>query len=406
MRMTGLFDPARHEALTGPAWDEGAARAAINRIVASALPEFDAERGWPAHPLDEPDSPGQRFHNLYFGSGGVVWALQWLQRGDALDAPLPDLSGFVARLVELNLPFLADSQHGSASFLMGNVGLDLLHWTLQPDAALAQRVHDSIRANLHNPAREALWGNPGTVLAAIHLAEATGDARWASLVRDAADALLAEMAIDADTGTWIWVQNLYGRPPVRYLGAGHGFVGNVYPFLRGAALLPAAQVALVAERALATLQATVMRADGGANWHPRIDPVRVAGKLPPVQDCHGAPGIVCRLAAAPRAVAWDQLLLEAGELTWFAGPLAKGASICHGTAGSALAMLKLWRRSGDPVWLDRGRALAMHAFGQVELHRAEYGVGRQSLWTGDLGLACVLWNCVTGSDYFPTLDVF
>lgn len=405
MQMTGLFDPARHEALSGSAFDEDAARAAITRIVASALAEFDGEQGWSAHPLDDPDFPDQRFHNLYFGAGGVIWALQWLQRAGAVGA-LPDFSGLVAQLVERNRPFLADSQHGSASTLMGEVGLDMLHWRQRPDAALAQRLHDNIRVNLHNPAREALWGNPGTVLAAIHLAEATGESRWQELVRDSAEALLAEMEIDADTGTWIWVQNLYGRPPVRYLGAGHGFAGNVYPFLRGAALLPAAQVALVAERALASLLATVLRADGGANWHPRIDPVGAVGKLPPVQDCHGAPGILCRLAAAPRTPAWDQLLLQAGELTWFAGPLAKGASICHGTAGSALAMLKLWRRSGDPAWLARARALAMHAFGQVERHRAEYGVGRQSLWTGDLGLACVLWNCVTGADSFPTLDVF
>jgi len=96
--------------------------------------------------------------------------------------------------------------------------------------------------------REALWGNPGTVLAAIHMAEATGEARWIALVRKAADVLQAEMEIDADTGTWLWVQNLYGRPPVRYIGAGHGFAGNAYPFLRAAALLRADQVALVAER--------------------------------------------------------------------------------------------------------------------------------------------------------------
>ena len=406
MRMTGLFDPARHQALSpaNGSWGERTARAAIDRIVASALAEYSPGEGWTAHPLDDPDSPGQRFHNLYFGSGGVIWALQWLQRAGALDRSLPDLSSLIARLVELNRPFLADSQHGSASFLMGEAGLDLLAWTQQPDAALAQRLHDTIRANLHNPANEALWGNPGTLLAAVHLAEATGEARWADLVREAADALLADTVLDADIGTWIWVQNLYGRPPVRYLGAGHGLAGNVFPFLRGAALLPAALVAQAAERALATLQATVVRADGGANWFPGVNSARPAHWLPPVQDCHGAPGIICRLAAAPRTSDWDSLLLEAGELTWHAGPLAKGASICHGTAGSALAMLKLWRRSGDPVWLARARALALHAIGQVEQHRVAYGVGRQSLWTGDLGLACVLWACVAGDDRFPTMD--
>jgi hypothetical protein len=28
------------------------------------------------------------------------------------------------------------------------------------------------------------------------------------------------------------------------------------------------------------------------------------------------------------------------------------------------------------------------------------------LWTGDLGVACVLWNCIVEGDRFPTLDHF
>lgn len=261
---------------------------------------------------------------------------------------------------------------------------------LQPGKSLAQRLFDTVRSNLHNPVREALWGNPGTFLAAIHMAEATGEVRWAALVREAADALQAEMEIDADTGTWLWVQNLYGRPPVRYIGASHGFAGNVYPFLRAATLLPADQVAVVAERALTTLQAIALHADGGANWFLGINSQRPAQWLPLVQDCHGAPGIVCRLATSPRTPEWDALLLQAGALSWQAGPLSKGAGLCHGTAGSGFAMLKLWRRSGQGLWLDRARALAMHAVGQVERHRVEFGQGRHSLWTGDLGVACLL----------------
>lgn len=403
--MSGLFDPARHEPLQAPPWNEAVAHDAIRRIADAALAAYVPGLGWRAHALDDPEPPIDHFHNLYFGAGGVIWALRHLAQAGAIAAP-PDFRPFVATLREANRPLLADLPHGHASYLFGDAGLDLLHWRLQPDAAVAQRLLDTVQGNLHNSAREALWGNPGTVLAAIHMAEATGEARWATLVRDAADVLLAEMEADADTGSWLWVQNLYGRPPVRYIGAGHGFAGNVYPFLRAAALLPAEQVALVTGRALATLQATVLRADGGANWFPDVNLQRAPERLPLVQDCHGAPGIVCRLAAAPRTPEWDSLLLQAGELTWHAGPLVKGASLCHGTAGSGFAMLKLWRRSGDALWLDRARALALHACGQVERHRAQYGQGRPSLWTGDLGLACLLWQCIAGGDAFPTLDVF
>lgn len=413
MTMTGLFDPARHEPLQAAPWTEGAARAAIARIVDAALAEYRPGEGWSTHPLDDPEGPGQCDAPLYHGAGGVVLALRHLARAGAIGPTraLPDFGPLLARLRDVNHAGLADHRHGSASWLIGDVGLDLLLWSLQPDEALAQRLHQVITDNLHNPVREALWGNAGTVLAAIFLAEATGEARWAALVRQAADALESELEVDPDTGTWVWMQDLYGRPAERMLGAGHGFAGNVFPFLRGSALLPADQVARVTERAFETLQATALRADGGANWLPAIDPQRVDPKRL-VQDCHGAPGIVCRLATAPRTAAWDGLLAEAGELTWHAGPLSKGPSLCHGTIGSALALHKLWRRTGDALWRDRARALALHAAGQVERQRALQGQGRHSLWTGDLGVACVLQDCLPddaiadGREGFPSLDRF
>ena len=36
-----------------------------------------------------------------------------------------------------------------------------------------------------------------------------------------------KMEIDADTGTWLWVQILYRRPPARCIGAGHGSGGQL-----------------------------------------------------------------------------------------------------------------------------------------------------------------------------------
>ncbi len=419
--MVALFDPARHEPLTTSPWRESAARAAIERITKSAVDEFDPARGWLTHPLDEPKTPDEVVHSLYRGSGGVIWALETLARVGAVERKL-DFSRFVIGLAERNRPALQGDLHGTASYLLGDTGLWLLEWTFTHDAAVAQRVFDAVQGNIDNPVREALWGSPGTVLAAIHMAEATGEQRWSTLVEQAVQRLFDEMEIDADTGTWVWSQDLYGRRQ-RLLGAGHGFAGNVYPALRAAAIIAPALAGQFMSRALATLQATMLRGsdnesdnDGDnagdrpgaalANWHPVIDAQRVAGRLPLVQDCHGAPGIVCRLARAPRSPEWDQLLLAAGELSWRAGPLVKGASLCHGTAGTAMACLALCRRTGDALWLQRARALGMHCIEQVEAARAQYGRGRQSLWTGDLGAACLLWNCIAAEDAFATLDVF
>ncbi len=403
MTMDALFEPARHEALRGEPWNEAAARAAVRELADIAYAAFDPDRGWPAHPLDDPGAPDEHFHMLYCGSGGVVWALEYLARVGATPRQ-HDFGGFVQGLVERNRKQMGEQPHGLHSFLLGDAGLLLLQWQLNPRDGVADALMSVVRANLHNSTREQLWGSPGTLLAAIFMMEASSRPEWGALLREGVQVLWEQMEPSAALGgAWLWVQDMYGRQEP-LLGAGHGFAGNLFPVLRGARWLDPAQVQAFTERALQTLKATALCADGAINWPPDavLPPGRTLKLL--VQDCHGAPGILCRLDAAPRSAAWDELLLGAGELTWRAGPLSKGASICHGTAGSALALLKLWRRSGDTVWLDRARALALHALGQVRQHRQQYGMGRHSLWTGDLGLACVLWGCVAGVDTFPTLD--
>ena len=120
------------------------------------------------------------------------------------------------------------------------------------------------------------------------------------------------------------------------------------------------------------------------------------------QWCHGAPGIVISFAdIAPDNGKLTELLISGGELTWQAGPLVKGPSICHGTAGNGFAFLKLHDRTGDDQWLGRARAFAMHAAGQVERLRAEHGHGRYSLWTGDIGVAMYLAACISADSSCP-----
>lgn len=143
MTMTGLFDSARHEPLAGEAWSDSSARAAIDRIVECTLAEFRPGEGWLTHPLDDPDGPGRVDRPLYHGAAGVVLALRHLARAGAI-APslaLPDVGPLLARLRDVNHAGLADARHGCASFLLGDVGMDLLLWTLQPGEALAQRLH-------------------------------------------------------------------------------------------------------------------------------------------------------------------------------------------------------------------------------------------------------------------------
>jgi hypothetical protein len=285
--------------------------------------------------------------------------------------------------------------------MRGDMGAALLAMRLAPTAGLADLVHQRAEANNTLPVRELMWGMAGSMVAAIHMAGMTQESRWRGLFETQAALLLADLE-DTPQGP-LWTQDLYGERD-RWLGPVHGFAGNAIPLLRGWDWLTPAQQAQVAEFVPKALAANAWRSDAGINWAPRSkrqNPPRLC------QHCHGAPGMVTTFADAPFASPeFDALLLDAGRFSWAAGPLAKGSNLCHGTGGNGYAFLKLYRRSNDPVWLDRARQFAMTAIVQTRGAQAVVGRGRYSLWTGDIGLAIYLWDCITGKPRFPTIDVF
>jgi lantibiotic modifying enzyme len=155
------------------------------------------------------------------------------------------------------------------------------------------------------------------------------------------------------------------------------------------------------QRSIELARATAVSREQLANWPPEVGD---APRL--VQWCHGAPGMITALAGVPAGVdrVFDELLEHAGELVFRAGPLVKGAGLCHGTAGNGYAFLALYRRTGAERWLERARAFAMHAMSQHEYLLARWKRPWFSLWTGDLGLAVYLADCLNGSGGLPFLD--
>ncbi len=397
-----LHDPTRHEPLTATPWSEAAAHAAILQIVEDSVARFDPARLWPPHPLDNPRNEFP-FYTVYNGAAGVIRALQRLQQA-GISGAFPDFDPVISGLLECYRRSMSEGM-GLPSLLLGDAGILLLQWRTSPSTQLAAAIHGTAERNLRNPTREQLWGSPGTLLAAIFMHEWTGERRWADLLCRGADILWSEMEEVSPPGFWLWTQDMDGMQ-TRYLGGGHGFAGSAFAVFRGARILPVDQVQRFARRAVDTLQATARREDGLANWPANVPtPDYKADPKKLVQDCHGAPGFICRLPnhALPEL---DPLLIEAGELVWTAGPLAKGAGLCHGTAGNGYAFLKLFKRTGDHRWLERARSFAMHAIEQCAVHAVRYGQRRYSLWTGDLGVAMFVRSCREENDDFPTLDRF
>jgi len=329
----------------------------------------------------------------------VIWALDYLRRALAITEN-PDLRPLIDSALERNAPWFASTAYGRhGSLLMGELGILLVQMRNMPDQGLADEIYTIVAANTELPIVELMWGLPGCMLACIHMESMTGDPRFIEAFKQQASRLLA--ALEPDEHGPIWTQDLYGRRQ-RWLGPVHGFAGNMLPLLRGWEWLAPEQHAVVSDAVPRTLGTSAVRSELGCNW-PAIVP---SGEPPWLcQHCHGAPGIVTTFAGAPFSTPeLEALLLGGGELVWNAGPLVKGSNLCHGTGGNGYALLKLYKRTGDTVWLERARAFAMAAIDQVRGARAAFGRGRYSLWTGDPGLAVYLWHCISGEPQFPTVD--
>jgi hypothetical protein len=363
-----LYTPEAHEPLAGEPWSEERARAAIREIVTDAETAFDG--GWPIHPEDDGDDiASPRVHSVYMGGAGVVDALCRLERRGFAELRR-DYVPYLEQAVAAGPDF--PEEDGARSLWGGELGIRLVLQRAAPTQANLDRLAALIAANAQDERCELMWGSPGTILAGRELGlDVSPSIEWLLAQRD-------------EEG--LWAQTLYGRTH-RYLGPAHGFAGCVLA-LRG--------VADVSE----TLRRFAVQEDGLVNWPPiagygLVDANR--DRVIRMQWCHGAPGIVGTLAPFMD----EELAVAAGELTWLAGPLRKGAGLCHGTAGNGYAFLALVERTGDERWLERARAFAMHAAEQVERARAEQGLGRYSLWTGDVGAALYLADCVDGAGRAP-----
>ena len=362
-----LYSPEAHEPLAGEPWSQARARAAIAAIVADAEDAFDD--GWATHRRDveEPREATIRFRNVYLGGAGVVEALQRLERRGFAELRR-DYVPYLER--SLDAPPDFPQEDSERSLWVGETGIRLVLQRLAPSPENLERLAQLIAANAQDERLELMWGSPGTILAGRELGlDVTASVEW----------LRAQRGEDG-----LWTQRLHGRQS-RCVGPAHGFAGCVLALGDG-------------DRVAETLDRLAVEEDELVNWRPYagMELDENGDRRIRTQWCHGAPGIVATLAPFMD----EATAVAGGELTWLAGPLRKGAGLCHGTAGNGYAFLALLERTGDERWLDRARAYAMHAIGQVEQARA-LSRGRHTLWTGDLGPALYLADCVDGSGGLP-----
>ena len=367
----------------------------IEAIACDAIDAYQGpERLWPNAPDDLEGDPDAPFRNVYLGASGVAWALDRLAR----EGLCPELPG-MAELAD-SLPdgfrrapeFTGHAPPPSPSLLFGESGILLAAEAIRRTGVRLDDLEASIRRNARNPSLELCWGSPGTMVAALEMWRRTGQERWREAWLDSANWLLDQWS------EFVWVQDLYGEKR-RYVGAAHGFASNAFVLLAGRDLL-GDRAGDVTERIATVFRELALKEDGVAQWPPLADDP--TGRRP-LQWCHGSPGMITSLSDLPADDETDRLLLAGGQLIWRAGPLIKGVGVCHGTAGNAYAFLALHRRVGDERWLHRARSFAMDAAADVRRRRAASGLGRYTLFTGDMGVALLLRSCLNADPAFPFL---
>ena len=397
-----LHDAARHEPLTEQPWDADRAQLTIGSILNAIDDHFSEQDCWPWHPLDleAGDDPTQPAFPMYHGAAGVIWVRRHLAALAQIDTSRYER--FLPELLDRNRGWLAQlPQQARSSFMAGDTPILMMMRPVMMqtggDASLAALIDD----NRNNPARELMWGAPGTMLAALLLHERTGGSVWSTLYRESAATLREQLQWSEQYRCHYWTQDLYGRTST-YLDAIHGFAGTAAVLIKGRHLL--ADWNEWCDIIVETVLRTASREADMANWRPQL---LARADEPPtlMQFCHGSPGFVICLADLPDT-RLDEILLQAGEAVWRAGPLRKGSNLCHGTGGNGYAFLKLYKKTGNRQWLERARAFAMHGIDQFRRARREYGQLRYSLWTGDPGFAVYLNDCIHEQARFPTLDVF
>src|SRR5271155_940557 len=147
----------------------------------------------------------------------------------------------------------------------------------------------------------------------------------------------------AEQNCFLWRQRLYQPEPRIFLGPVHGFSGNACVMMRAASVMDEPMRDEMYDRIAGVIKATAYVQGTMANW------LGLAGSAQfdvpwLVQWCHRAPGTLGAISSFPkgRDEMVEALFAAGGELTFAAGPLAKGANLCHGTGGNGILFLKLY----------------------------------------------------------------
>eukprot|EP00051_Salpingoeca_urceolata_P021227 m.330079 g.330079 ORF g.330079 m.330079 type:complete len:632 (+) comp19759_c1_seq17:161-2056(+) len=257
-----------------------------------------------------------------------------------------------------------DPKAGSA-FYCGAPGVHALatvmHGKTDPSRAAthAHAVLSMLPAALRDPEVELLYGKAGYLYSLLviqkHLPPALHPEGLETAMEQVFCSIVDECMVHGAELQKISPTKPIARSPLavpfpargghHYLGAAHGLAGVLFVLLHlpKLCLQPKYKAVIVG-----SLTFLVQVQDPFGNFPSSVQSGRETEKRL-VHWCHGAPGTIPTLCKAYE-VYGDQVFLRsaelAGDCVWRRGLLRKGLGVCHGIAGSMLALLTLYRTTG------------------------------------------------------------
>jgi len=159
---------------------------------------------------------------------------------------------------------------------------------------------------------------------------------------------------------WAW----HGK---KYWGAAHGMVGILYLLISDEIYKNFIEPNSKWKSDIQlTIEYILSKLDKDGSFSSRL-----GGSNDLVQWCHGPPGFIFLMCRAHEIYGDEKFIVaakKAAQVTWEKGFLSKGASLCHGVAGNAYALLCVYRATNEVKYVHQALQYAL-AFPQEKYQK-------------------------------------
>lgn len=344
-------------------WRKSTVTQTIETIVASVILQAESGDNWWKHPAEDVNS--DRLSDFFVSRGEALWVVDYLQRSGAVKTKF-DVSVSLDGLFNDNRHLRSDLVSSERySDLFGELFLLLMQYRLKPSGTIANQIEKTIKNSDTLPVEERKRGLAGSMLVVLAMYRWTDEPRWMNAYKALAKHMLSDWTCIRGIG-YVWGEEFY-HTQMSSLGPGSGFSGNAWALIKGFDLHTDEQNRTITDRIMDTAIRNALHDGQHACWPPQYTSLSLnLDNRTLIESWHGAPPMIIPLATLPQGMNadFDSLVLKGGELIWDAGLLQKGPGLCQANRDNGYALLKLFQRTGDEIWLERARMYAMHCIEQ------------------------------------------